>query len=201
MVDGAKLLRRACEATAYTLRTSCEAHATCQRNTCERPAKWVIEVRNFSRKQGFTPQSPAETPHDSAPSKEPKNQRTDIPYSATPPSVSDGGSENKNGSSPTKDLYQREFETQIKPVYPKRDGDQRWQQALGSYRAARKDGESLDAILAGIQRYVRCLEYKSWVGTEKVKQVASFLGKEKCWREPRDIPAERADQISGGFVG
>jgi uncharacterized phage protein (TIGR02220 family) len=85
MVDAAKLLRRACEAAAYCLRISCDRHATCVRNTCQRPARWVIQVRNFSRKQGFTPQTPAETPRSSAASEEPKNQRTNIPHSATPP--------------------------------------------------------------------------------------------------------------------
>ena len=68
IVDGAKLLRRACEAAAYCLRISCDRHTTCERTACQRPARWVVHVRNFSRKQGFTPQTPAETPHNSAPS-------------------------------------------------------------------------------------------------------------------------------------
>ena len=81
MVDGAKLLRRACEAVAYTLRISCDHHANCQRSTCERPAKWVIGVRNFARKQGFAPPAPDDTPQTSVASEEPKNQGTDIPNS------------------------------------------------------------------------------------------------------------------------
>src|SRR5215813_1811187 len=49
MAEGAKLLRRACEAAAYILHTSCVQHASCPRKTCDRPARWVIQVRNFSR--------------------------------------------------------------------------------------------------------------------------------------------------------
>jgi hypothetical protein len=160
----------------------------------------VIQVRKFSRKQGFTPQTPADTPQTTAASEEPKNQRTDIPYSATPPSLF---GDSQNGVADSKDQYQLEFESQIKPAYPKRDGDQRWLQAASCYRAARKAGESLAQILAGVQRYCRWVEAKGLIGTDKVKQAASFLGREKCWREPWDIAtAERQQQhLAGGFVG
>jgi hypothetical protein len=70
-VDAAKLLRRACEAMAYRLRVSCDRHANCPRSSCQRPAKWTVHVRNFSKKQGLTPQiaesrpETTQTPHPS----------------------------------------------------------------------------------------------------------------------------------------
>ena len=115
------------------------------------------------------------------------------------PHVSNG-SKNSN-QSPGKDPYQLEFETQVKPAYPKRDGDNRWQQALGHYRVARRNGEPMQTILEGVQRYAFWVEAKGLVGTDKVKQAASFLGKEKCWREPWDIVGRRAQQVNGDFQG
>ncbi len=86
---------------------------------------------------------------------------------------------------------------QVKAIYPRRDGDQRWRQALGHYRAARKAGESIEVIMAGVQRYRAWCERKSLIGTDKVKQAATFLGLEKCWRESWEVPKAAA----GGFVG
>jgi hypothetical protein len=62
----------------------------------------------------------------------------------TPP----GGSNGKHG-----DPLLVEFETEIKPVYPKRDGDHRWKRAFSGYRSARKAGEPLDVVRAGVERY------------------------------------------------
>jgi hypothetical protein len=101
---------------------------------------------------------------------------------------------NSNGSS-RKDIYQIEFETQIKPAYPKRDGDQRWQKALSHYRVARKAGEPMQAILEGVHRYALWLDEKGRLGTETVKQAATFFGNEKSWREPWSV----SSKLPGGL--
>jgi hypothetical protein len=80
--------------------------------------------------------------------------------------------------------FDGEFENTIKPAYPRRDGDQRWQKAKGLFRAARKAGEPLETILDGVRRYAAWCERKQLVGTVHVKQAATFFGSEKCWREP-----------------
>jgi hypothetical protein len=159
---------------------------------------YLPETFHQTFREGLAKPSPQRMPHQEQ--EQEQEQKEKAAESATPPSDS-GGSESNNGLAPAKDLYQLEFEAQIKPAYPKRDGDQRWQQACEHYRAARKEGESLDVILAGIIRYAQWLEYKGLVRSDKVKQAASFLGKEKCWREPWEIPAERADHGNEGFVG
>ena len=85
------------------------------------------------------------------------------------------------------DPLTEEFE-KAKDTYPKRDGDQRWQKAFGHFRAARRKGEPLDSILDGLRRYAAWCERKGLVGTDKVKQAATFFGPEKCWREPWEAP-------------
>lgn len=82
------------------------------------------------------------------------------------------------------DALEQEFESLVRPLYPRRHGDHRWRTALGHYRAARKAGEPLEAIVSGVRRYAAFCRDKGWVGTEFVKQASSFFGRDKCWREP-----------------
>lgn len=81
------------------------------------------------------------------------------------------------------DPLEIEFEREVRPLYPKRLGDHRWRAALGSYRAARRAGEPLEAFVGGVRRYAAYCESLGWVGTERVKQAATFFGREQCWRE------------------
>lgn len=64
---GAGLARLRCAARAMSYTVRCEAGTV------------SVLVRNFAKKQGFTPQTPAESPQHSAPSEEPKNRRTKEP--------------------------------------------------------------------------------------------------------------------------
>ena len=94
----------------------------------------------------------------------------------------------KNGSGAghrkTRNHFDEEFETAIKPIYPKRDGDQRWKEAFSYFRAARKAGEPLEAMVAGVKRYAAWCKRKGFIGPDKAKQAATFFGREKCWLEP-----------------
>lgn len=92
------------------------------------------------------------------------------------------------GPPPRPDRYEQEFATEVRPLYPSRTGDQRWQAALSSFRAARKAGEALEAIVGGVRRYRAFCDATGKTGTERTKQAGSFFGREKCWREPWDIP-------------
>jgi hypothetical protein len=84
-------------------------------------------------------------------------------------------------------LFADEFEKQIKPRYPKRSGDQRWVKALAGFTAARKSGETLEAIVAGVERYAAWCAARQLVGTELVKQAATFFGREWCWSESWEV--------------
>lgn len=108
----------------------------------------------------------------------------------------DMGENHRPHTDPTPDQYAVEFE-QVKAIYPHRDGDQRWRTAFSHYRAARKVGEPMETILAGVQRYRAWCEGKGKIGTETVKQAATFMGPEKSWREPWEVP----EVAAGGFVG
>lgn len=90
------------------------------------------------------------------------------------------------------DPLEIEFETRVRPLYPKRHGDHRWRAALGGFRAARKRGEPLEAFVSGVRRYAAYCESLGWVGTERVKQAATFFGREECWRETWGTRQEQA---------
>jgi len=89
---------------------------------------------------------------------------------------------------PKADPYGDEFTSIVRPLYPKRTGDQRWEAAKSHYRAARKAGEAMDAIVSGVERYAVFCAATGKTGTELTKQAATFFGREKCWRDPWEIP-------------
>ena len=93
-------------------------------------------------------------------------------------------------------ILEAEFE-EIKPIYPRRDGDQRWNKAFELYRTARKKGESFDDIRQGVARYSEWCKQRELLGTEKVKQAATFFGPEQSWRETWP-PFQKKER---GFVG
>lgn len=103
----------------------------------------------------------------------------------------------KPPSSP-RGVLAEEFETKIRPVYPRRDGDQRWVQASSNYQVARQNGETFEGMFGGLERYVAWCVHKGIVGTSSVKQAASFFGREKCWRESWAIVAQPAKSANGG---
>lgn len=93
-----------------------------------------------------------------------------------------------------RDGFAQEFESEVRPRYPRRDGDQRWQEALGRFRAARKSGVPLDELVSGLERYARWCQARGIVGTDKVKQAASFFGRERCWRESWEVLAQESPE-------
>jgi len=86
------------------------------------------------------------------------------------------------------DPLEAEFETHVRPHYPRRDGDHRWRAALRGFQAARRGGEPLEAIVRGVRGYAAYCERRGLVGTEKVKMAATFFGSERSWREPWSQP-------------
>lgn len=137
--------------------------------------------------------------------------KTDTAGDSPAPCVS--GDRVSDGDAPARatapDRYAAEFEA-VQEHYPKRDGDQKWRLAERHFVASRKRGEPLEAILAGVKRYAAYCVAKGWVGTEYVKQAASFLGREECWREewkpsapqPRRGPRDsNFGRSASGFVG
>tara|TARA_R110000868_G_scaffold77797_2_gene222559 strand:+ start:2501 stop:3271 length:771 start_codon:yes stop_codon:yes gene_type:complete len=79
-------------------------------------------------------------------------------------------------------------------AYPKRAGGNSKAAALKAYTARVRSGVEPSDILAGVQRYARFLAATGKVGTEYVKQAATFFGPDAHWAEPWDIPATAGDR-------
>lgn len=82
--------------------------------------------------------------------------------------------------------------------YPKRAGGNSRKEALAAYRASRKR-HTPEVIAAGLERYRAFIEATGKVGTEYVKQAASFFGPKDHFLEPWDVPAAKrqADPFAG----
>lgn len=73
-------------------------------------------------------------------------------------------------------------------AYPKRAGGNSKTAALKAFTARVKSGVDPVDILAGVQRYAAYLAATGRVGTEYVKQAATFFGPNEHWAEPWDVP-------------
>lgn len=92
---------------------------------------------------------------------------------------------------------------EIRKQYPKRGGGQRWGDALRFFHRRLSEGEKPETILAGVKRYAVFARAVGIEGTEKVQQVATFLGDNRGYLEqwhppPRaESATERILRING----
>jgi hypothetical protein len=82
---------------------------------------------------------------------------------------------------------------EIKQVYPKRGGGQRWPDAEKAYRTRRAEGVTHESIIDGVRRYATFMRITGKVGTEFVQQAATFLGRNQGYLEPWEPPAIAKD--------
>ena len=82
---------------------------------------------------------------------------------------------------------------EIRRVYPKRGGGQKWGDAERAYNARLAEGSTHEEMLAGCERYARFLSITGKTGTEFVQMAATFLGRNKGFLEPWTPPAEVKD--------
>jgi hypothetical protein len=90
---------------------------------------------------------------------------------------------------PTDPSWLAEFQK----YYPKRGGDPNWRGAARAGNARIADGHIPDEFFAGARRYAEFCRITGKIGTEFVKQAATFLGPGKPFLEPWDAPATKAD--------
>lgn len=76
----------------------------------------------------------------------------------------------------------------FRAAYPRRSGSHRWQDALNHYRARLREGTAPADILTGAQRYAAYVRARGIEGSEHVLQAATFLGKNRGFAEPWDLP-------------
>lgn len=81
----------------------------------------------------------------------------------------------------------------FKLAYPNRAGDQGWRKALKAANARIAEGHGLEELLEGARRYGAFCDATEKTGTEFVKQAATFLGPDKPFLLPWDLPLTKAD--------
>lgn len=78
-------------------------------------------------------------------------------------------------------------------AYPTRAGDQGWRRAQKAAHARQLEGHTTAEFIAGAQRYAAFCEATDKIGTEYVKQAATFLGPDKPFLQAWALPATKAD--------
>jgi uncharacterized protein YdaU (DUF1376 family) len=85
------------------------------------------------------------------------------------------------------DEFAKHF-AELRSLYPKRSGDQRWPSAEKHIRARLREGFTWSQILDGVRRYAEWVRAAGKEGTETVKQAATFVGTDKGFTESFEIP-------------
>lgn len=88
----------------------------------------------------------------------------------------------------------------FKAIYPKRSGDQGWPKALRAAHARITEGHDFSEFIDGAKRYAAYLEAKGDVGSEFVKQAATFLGPDKPFLLPWTPPPSKAQKAQDANV-
>lgn len=89
---------------------------------------------------------------------------------------------------PAKQDYSPEFETAWES-YPKRAGGNSKAGAFKAWKARLKDGVKPDDMLAGVKRYAAYARATGSVGTQFVKQAATFFGPDRHFEESWQSPS------------
>jgi len=71
----------------------------------------------------------------------------------------------------------------LKRIYPKREGSQRWADCQRYLNALLKSGEKEERIYSGVSRYKTYCEAKGIIGTDSVQQAATFFGRNRGYLE------------------
>lgn len=108
------------------------------------------------------------------------------------PSESDTDSEKDTSADKPPTRVSRETSPEwlldFKLAYPARAGDQGWRRAVKAANARIAEGHTPDEFIEGAKRYGAHCATLGKVGTEFVKQAATFLGPDKPFLEPWTAP-------------
>lgn len=81
----------------------------------------------------------------------------------------------------------------FKLAYPPRAGDQGWRKAQRAANERMREGHAPTEFVEGAKRYAEFCRQTQKLGTEFVKQAATFLGPDKPFLQPWSAPATKAD--------
>jgi hypothetical protein len=88
---------------------------------------------------------------------------------------------------PARGAYPAEFEA-VWAAYPKRAGDNPKRGGFRAWQASVRRGHRPAAMLDGLHRYAKFCEATNLLGTQFVKQAATFFGPDEPWSDPWDVP-------------
>lgn len=82
----------------------------------------------------------------------------------------------------------------IRSLYPKRAGDQRWRKALQACQARIRDGASPSELVDGARRYAAYIRIAGKENSEYVRQAATFYSGDKAYLEPWTPAPSKAER-------
>ena len=94
--------------------------------------------------------------------------------------------------------YSPEFETAWQ-AYPKRAGGNSKAAAWKAWKGRLKDGVKPEAMLAGVKRYAVYARATGSIGTQFVKQAATFFGPDRHFEESWQAPSASGGGRAGGL--
>lgn len=109
-------------------------------------------------------------------------------------SVSDAVSDSDSKKPTARKSAPIEFE-ELKSCYPLRSGDQGWQKSIRACNARLAEGHSWIDMLAGTRRYAEFCRVTGKIGTEFVKQAATFFGPDKHFMAEWPLPKNKAEVV------
>ena len=80
--------------------------------------------------------------------------------------------------------------TRLRAVYPARAGSQSWHRARIAATTRMKEGHAFEEFIAGAERYARYCDATGTTNTQYVMAAVKFLGEDKHFLEPWDLPKE-----------
>jgi len=82
--------------------------------------------------------------------------------------------------------YSHEFNNAF-AIYPKRQGDNPKEKAFSAWKARLRDGSTADEMTSGVMRYLAFCQAEGNIGTQYIKQAATFFGPDKAFLESWEV--------------
>lgn len=150
-----------------------------------------IDIPNWLKHQKIDKPTPSKHPPFAESSASPRES-----------SCEDQGSRIKDQGSPTAhsapthtpkkaaEKSEPEWFVEFKAAYPRRSGDQGWRKALRAARERVREGHTSAEFVSGAKLYAAFCKATDKIGTEFVKQAATFLGPDKPFLQAWEIPSK-----------
>lgn len=117
---------------------------------------------------------------------------TQVRYQTRPDQTRLDQKKNPSASATPAPVEEPAWFVEFKAVYPPRAGDQGWRKALKAGQARIAEGHPPNDLTDGARRYAEFCRATQKIGTEFVKQAATFLGPDKPFLQPWQLPATKA---------